>query len=186
MTNITNRHADAHNLDGLRITAMYRYRPPYHDFYGIRFPNLAHDSSSRLLLAVQDDQSFAIQEIANQLDKLIPDQVVVCCIPSYRTMSSKEGIKKISQLLAGSRQRIDGTRAMRHARYDLSDDMNTFYPTLHFHLQSMEVLDRDLVRNRTVVLLDDIIDSGNALKAGFMLLRAAGAQRVLPYALGQA
>lgn len=186
MQNLTSLHADVHDLDGLRITAMYRYHPPYHDFYGIRFPNLSHDSSSRLILAAQDGQSFAIQEIANQLDRLIPDQVVVCCIPSYRTLSSKEGIKKIGQLLAGSRQRIDGTHVLHHARYDLNNDINAFCPTLHFHLQSMEVLNRDLFRNRTVVLLDDIIESGNALKAGFMRLRAAGAQRVLPYALGQA
>ena len=167
------------------ITALYRYRPPYYKFRSIQIPNFFHDSSSRMIVAAQESKDFAIHEFVRQLDKLIPANTVICCVPSYGSSQSKQGIRKISYWLSNSQQRINGTHILRRTREDSDEDQYSSQ-TIHFHLESMEVNDADLVRNRVVVLLDDVIQSGYSLKAGAILLNAAGARQVLPYALGQA
>ena len=53
------------------------------------------------------------------------------------------------------------------------------------HLNSMELSEPDIISGETVVILDDIVTSGNSIAAARQLLEVAGASRIAAVAVGR-
>jgi predicted amidophosphoribosyltransferase len=52
-------------------------------------------------------------------------------------------------------------------------------------LASLQITDSNLIKGKTVLLLDDIKTQGNSLNAGKTLLLSHGAKQVIMFALGK-
>ena len=58
--------------------------------------------------------------------------------------------------------------------------------SIEVHLNSMELSEPDIISGETVVILDDIVTSGNSIAAARQLLEVASASRIAAVAVGRA
>jgi len=149
----------------------------YHPKYVCRAPNPLHDDLSRMLLGMKEFNQAFIRYFADQLNGWLPGEVVICTAPSSNPAIHHNGISQVGQILACHYNRVDGTHVLRRCVDTRNVQRNT--RTMRTHLNSIEVIDPNLIRDRTVVMLDDVTTHGHTLRACGGLLYEAGATRVL-------
>ncbi|TCI28207.1 phosphoribosyltransferase [Exiguobacterium sp. SL-10] len=166
-----------------KYTDVY-YVDYYHPYriHGEKNPNFNNFSGSILNLKENRDQD--IQDFFLLMNHgLSSDNVVICVVPSSDSNKVDSGIKKLAQKFVSFGRRIDGTACLqRHtsvpkASRGGSRDVET-------HLSSIEVTNNVIIRNREVILLDDVCTSGSSLTACETLLKRAGASNVYKVVLG--
>ncbi|MCT4785136.1 phosphoribosyltransferase family protein [Exiguobacterium aestuarii] len=157
------------------------YYHPYR-IQGDRNPNF-NDFSGRIL-NLKDNKDKDIQHFFLEMNTgLNSRNVVICVVPSSDSSKVDSGIKKLAQKFANFGERIDGTSCLRRhtsvlkAAHGGSRDVET-------HLRSIEVTNNVIIRDREVILLDDVCTSGSSLTACEILLKNAGASNVHKVVIG--
>lgn len=105
-------------------------------------------------------------------------------VPSHQTNRQSSGISQVASGLANWEKKIDATLCLkRHSNIlKLSKGGNRSVET---HLKSIKLNNVDLIRDKRVLLLDDIRTTGNSLKACKQILEQASPKSIHPLALGQ-
>jgi len=100
----------------------------------------------------------------NELDQILAPNIGICVVPPHDPSKPESSIKKLAKKLASRNSRFDATsclvkikkteeRASGGSRDQrLSDD-------------SIELKNKDLLRNKLILLLDDVSSTGNSLKS---------------------
>lgn len=170
----------------LKIGGTYRLGK-YHPYRGGSNPSF--DRFSGMILDVKADapgdkaRAIAVNHFAQQLHPLLPDDAAVAYVPSSKPAKTSTGMREISQQLSTG-GRTDATACIVRTKE---------IPSLHtggnrnkdVHLKSIQIRSTELIRDRDVVLLDDVTTSGNSLAACKQLLLQAGARSVTTLALGE-
>jgi len=160
------------------------YYGSYHPYrvYGERNPRF--DSFSGLILDVKEGMDKGLNYFFSIIDKQISKGVSICIVPSHDPAKTDSGIRKLAQMLARS-GRTDATSCL--VRHTLIDKLaHGGDRRKEVHLRSISVANRHLVKNREVLLLDDVTTSNNSLWAcKELLIQYGGASVVQCLALGQ-
>jgi len=165
---------------------------PKHDIHSSRILNLKSiDEKNEAATAVNGKYVLSNMDIdrityyAEQIEPLIQEykDLVICVMPKSKKSREPSGIRMVAKKLCHTHY-IDGTdiidrpidREPRHV------DGNRDY---RHELASLQITDSNLIKGKTVLLLDDIKTQGNSLNAGKTLLLSHGAKQVIMFALGK-
>jgi len=145
--------------------------------------NSKFDRDSRLILDIKENKPSAVEHFFGILDSILGEGFPIAIVPSSDPEKIDSGIRQIAIKLAAN-SRIDATSCLvRHMKINkLSHGGDR---SIEVHLNSIKVINTDIIRARKVLLLDDVMTSGNSLIACQKLLQKAGAFKVLRLALAQ-
>lgn len=107
---------------------------------------------------------------------------VVCVVPSHKVDSDDLGMKKVAQYVAKKLQLKCGCHCLRR-HTEIPKLATGGSRNIAVHLQSIHVDDPGTIRACRVLLIDDVVTTGNSLLACSQLLQNAGAVEVICYAL---
>lgn len=148
------------------------------------------DANSRLImdLKIKDSDSkarqAAVEHFVEELDPCIASRLAIAVVPSHDPAKKLTGIRRVARRLAARKDRIDAVpclvRTVKVAEKKAGGSRD-----IQIDLKSIRVHDRSVIAGRSVVLLDDVMTSGNSLRACRRLLLAAGAAAVQCLAIGK-
>jgi hypothetical protein len=174
---------DFKNFGDEEISAFGEYRP-----YG-RHKAMGGDSTnyptySKKLLDLKDKKHGGIIYFYDIVEPLIRKELALVTVPSHDPQKTINGIRELAQRICIDDPRIDATETLVRQKpvekLALGGDRSA-----DNHLKSITVKSPLLIRGRRVLLLDDIVSTGNSLKACKQLLLSAGARSVHCAALGK-
>lgn len=168
------------------IEHLYSYHPYW--YYGQNT-----DFISKMIMDIKcdDDEEWKVQRksrainfFCDEISKIITSGFVVCIVPSSKPQKLDTGIREIAKKLCKKNNLIDGTDCLvRVVEIEtLHDGGNR---DKNVHLNSIKVKNINIIKNREILLLDDVTSTGNSLKACKELLLKAGAKKVKCLAIGK-
>lgn len=148
-----------------------------------RTKNPDFDSWSGRILDIKENKSSSVNFFFNYLNSMLSQGIAIAVVPSHCPDKTDSGIRQLARQLAKF-GRIDATSCLvRHTKIDkLAFGGNR---STNVHLNSIKVESPEVIRNREVLLLDDVSTSGNSLLGCKHLLEQVGVQSVQCVALGQ-
>lgn len=157
---------------------------PYYPYtvHGVKNPKF--DKTSGLLLDLKNRNSPAVAYFATKLMGVAKQGHVVCVVPSHDPAQKNSGVRDVANLLINKGILIDGTLCLDRTKLiqKLSAGGNRGIQT---HLDSIAVINPNIVNGKNVILLDDITTSGHSLQVCKHLLLEAGAASVDCLAFGE-
>lgn len=127
----------------------------------------------------------AINYFTNQLRSTLSDteEYVICVIPTHAVGTEPSGIRTIAKRLC-SPPIIDGTGVLSRA-FEIPKKTMGGSRDLQKEIESLIVSDENIIRDRQVLLMDDVTTTGTSLKAGKYRMKQAGAKIVAMLALAE-
>jgi hypothetical protein len=111
------------------------------------------------------------------------EEFVICVIPTHAKGRAPSGIRTIAKRLC-SPPIIDGTDVLLRA-FEIPKKAIVGSRDLQNEIESLIVSNVNIIRDRQVLLMDDITTTGTSLKAGKYRLALAGAKIVVMLALAR-
>jgi Phosphoribosyl transferase domain len=145
--------------------------------------NPKFDPFSGYILDVKKSYTTGLLYFAQRINPLVARDVVICCVPSHDATKTQSGIRTLAQRLALS-NRVDATHCLVRAS-TVPKAAHGGKRSVQIHLDSIRVNDPELIRDKEILLLDDVTTTGSSLVACQKLLIDAGARRVKCLALGK-
>ena len=174
------------------ITTLGRYYPkhgrPYEDM----------DEFSNIILDIKKDETKldpksgeyyyykkAINYFTNRLRAILSDteEYVICVIPTHTKGTAPSGIRTIAKRLCLP-PIIDGTDVISRV-FEIPMKAIGGSRDLQLEIESLTVRNETIVKDRQVLLLDDVTTTGTSLKAGKYVIERAGAKIVSLLALAE-
>lgn len=146
----------------------------YHPTKLFGVPNPLHDDISQLVIGMKNGNMTYIRYFAEALDAWLPGGVVICTAPSSNPAVEKNGIACVGQILAKRQNRVDGTHVLRRVT-DVSN-IPRKVRTFDTHFNSIQVQDPELIRDKPVIVLDDVVTREHTLHACGEHIRLAKAK----------
>ena len=166
------------------------YMGSYHAYwkweFGEKVRNSRFDDFSSTILDFKKGYAQTIEHFRKSVAKVIASGFPVCVVPSHMASSdnSASPTARLAKGLVESNNLIDATNCILRVRsiQKLSKGGDR---GLEVHLNSVKVVNSEVIKGKTVLLLDDVMTTGNSLSACRQLLLDAGAENVLCLALAQ-
>lgn len=171
--------------DYTQLSGYLVYLDKYHPWHGGNNPNW--NPFCGKVLDLKDDtatprRNRAATEFAGRIDKMLKKNVALAVVPGHDPKKTSSGVRQIAKRLIAE-GRHDATDCL--VRFKKVDKLATGGDrSERTHLQSVRVDNAELIRDKDVVVLDDVTTSGNSLSACSKLLLRAGAASVQKIAIG--
>lgn len=157
----------------------------YHPYYigAKKHKNPNFDKFSSLILDVKKKEQSAINHFYKHLDSFVRKDCPIAIVPSSNPENINTGICQIAILLS-QHSRINATSCLqRHRKVEKKSRGGN--RSIDVDLSTINVNNKEIIKGKNVLLLDDVTTSGNSLYACEQLLLQAGAAKVLKLALGK-
>ncbi|MBW4544086.1 MAG: hypothetical protein KME25_06545 [Symplocastrum torsivum CPER-KK1] len=134
---------------------------------------------------IKDCDPLAIEAFADCiLSNLDNDFDCLAVIPSHYIGVDTSGIRSLCKKISRRMKLVDATSCL--VRHKPTERLSTGGDrSIQTHLNSIKVVDNELINGKKVLLLDDVSTTGNSLKACKQLLESAGAKTVKSFVLGK-
>lgn len=171
------------NLQGQDITVLGPYRPwGYHKEMGGDGSNWPEHSCR--ILDLKNSKKAGVDYFFEYMAPKLRPVGAIAIVPSHDPAKAPGGLHSLGRRLAAHRQCTDAMLALvRHTK--IAKLASGGDRSMAVHLNSIHVPDRDLIRGKTVLLVDDVMTSGHSLLACRRILLKAGAADVKCVALGR-
>ena len=166
------------------------YMGYYHSYWkwecGEKVRNSKFDNFSSIILDFKKGYAPVIEEFRKSVAKELGSGFPVCVVPSHMASvdNSMSPTARLVKGLVKSNNLIDATNCILRVR-SISKLSRGGNRDLAVHLNSVKVVNSDVIKGKTVLLLDDVMTTGNSLDACRQLLLRAGAKNVLCLALAK-
>ncbi|MDY0129353.1 MAG: phosphoribosyltransferase [Methanosarcina vacuolata] len=144
------------------------------------------DKFSLRIMDVKVEEDQAIKYFVHCLENVLAFDIpyIVCTFPPSEKGKNSSGIKRIAKEVCSLHSLVDGTNILVRTKSITArkDGGSRGYDT---QLNSLEIINEEILRGQRVLLLDDVTTSGNSFFAGRYLLKGAGASVVACLALGK-
>lgn len=159
------------------------YLQDYHPYrlQGIKNPKF-ESSRSRYILDLKDKKQSAINYFFRQLNGLLNQGIIIVTVPSSNPENTDAGVVKLASTLC-KYGRIDGTSYLYRYK-KVEKKSNGGNRDMVTDLNSIAVHNLSVIRDKTVLLMDDVTTTGNSLQACKILLSRHGA-KVVKFAVGK-
>lgn len=127
---------------------------------------------------------LAIQKYFLEIKSLINKNIILCSVPSSQKGKLDTGVNRLIKLLTQN-DRIDGINCLiRHT----SRPKNSYGGdrSLQGQLNTLKSNNEEIIKNRTILLIDDVTKTGNSIKACSQILKNNGAHDVYMLAIWKA
>jgi hypothetical protein len=157
---------------------------PWHLHKAMGGNSINYDKYSKSILNFKESKLEEINMFSELINPLLGSNFLVCVVPSHVAYASPGPLHKLSGLLTMlSSGRIDASNAL--IRFKTIDKLSKGGSrNLDTHMQSIKVDNPEIIKDKDILLIDDVTTSGNSLNACKNLLLAAGAKSVQCLALG--
>lgn len=136
-----------------------------------------YDLHSGRVLDFKEGKPGAIEDFRAKLDALLGSDFTICVIPSHDPAKGHGPLHELAAKLTGHKNRSDASSCLvRHKKITKLATGGNRDKTVH--LDSIRVEHAELVRDKAVLVLDDVYTSGGSMTACMELLRATGASEV--------
>ena len=166
------------------IHVLGKYRPwGYHK--QTRGPNSPWPENCGKLLDLKESRERGLIYFQKTLEEMIKQgsPIALAVVPSHDALKLRSGIHILASRVAAAKGVLDTTdlliRTKTIQKLAAGGDRS-----MAVHLGSMAAHKIERLEGRQVLLLDDIMTTGNSLAAGRQVLIAAGAEEVACMALG--
>ena len=169
------------NFDSLpNIFPLGFYHPKFNYYENYYEDNEDFNEYSQKILDLKNSNYEAIKFFCKELDRIIDDeQVVITTVPSSDATCISSGIIDLSKKLIQSQQNlIYGTACIKRIKSIFKQSNSSEKRTKKRHKDSIEIQNKSLIKNQKVILLDDVLTTGNTVNACQELLLEAGAKEV--------
>lgn len=159
------------------------YLGHYHPKRNGTNPNF--DDFSQNVLNLKDFDNKSIQSFyENCLRWLNEEFDSIVIVPSHSPLKTRSGIKLLAKKIAKKKGWSDSTECLErtHEIEKLSFGGNR---DIDVQLDSLRVKQIDEIKEKKVIIIDDVTTSGNSLKASKIKLEEAGASEVYMFAIGK-
>lgn len=174
------------NPEHYKLNARY-YLAEYHPYKisGEINPDF-HASGSGRILDFKEKNAIAQQYFFDRLNRVLPlgTNFTVCRVPSSDPDNTDSGITVFAKKVAAAGGRIDGTACLVRTK-KIPKLAHGGCRDKQVHLDSIIVADAHLISGKEVLLLDDVMTSGNSLEACKEILYKAGAEKVQALAIAK-
>ena len=167
-----------------KVAHLGKYHPyRIWDSGGEKVKNPNFDAYSGFMLDIKENKTGVVERFRDYLEKLLAPDIAIAVVPSHDPAKTTSGIRTLAAKIAAN-DRIDATTCL--VRTKLIEKLATGgNRSAQVHLDSIEVRNDHLFNGRHVLLLDDIMTTGNSLAACRQLLQGAGAASVQQMALAK-
>jgi predicted amidophosphoribosyltransferase len=156
----------------------YNYR-----INGVINPNF--DSFSGLILDLKEKKEYGLKYFYDIIEKHLSPGIAIAYVPSHDPSNVNSGIRILAQRLAANKGRIDATSCLERHTF-VAKKAHGGDRRIEVDLRSIHVKNKELLRNRNVLLLDDVTTSGNSLMACRQLLSLnSNALKIQCFAFGK-
>ena len=165
------------------IYYLYDYNSKYLHIDENTIPNPLKNEITDFIINIKKLNPNAIDKIVQTLNQELTnlDKFTICIVPPSDKINTTSGIKQIAKDLSQNGS-IDGTECIKrkdsvpsqHKALGLSNRSST--QKLKF---SLIIEKKDLIMGKNILLLDDIVTTGNSIKSSKQLLLETGAKSVI-------
>ncbi len=137
------------------------------------------------ILSLKNCNSLVIENFTDCISSNLNDDFdCILVVPPHQTGKDNSGIKVLAQEIAYKKNLIDATSCLiRHRTIDkLSTGGERSSET---HLQSLKVVNTEVIKYKKLLLFDDVLTTGNSVKSCQKLLISAGAKIVKSFVLAK-
>jgi RecJ-like exonuclease len=158
------------------------------------------DKFSSYILELKNDslkaENYFTDKLINIFNITNNNSYVLSCIPGSKAYNpnitpamvkvTKRVIKELNDI-NNSNSFIDGTQCLYRYKDIKPSKLSTMEERrdINRHLKSIEVKDKDVIKNKAVILLDDVVTSKTTMRACMKLLYDAGASNIIGIGLGK-
>jgi DNA modification methylase len=134
---------------------------------------------------IDDAINYYYEKIANGI-KQLDDKENICidCVPSHNKNEKSSSLIEVIRRLCEKFGFINATSCLKR-NYTISKLAMGGDRNIENHLDSIEVNNSQIIRNKNVIVLDDVTTTGNSLLACKQLIKNAGAMSVGCIAIGK-
>ncbi|QQO16086.1 hypothetical protein JJB99_08010 [Bradyrhizobium diazoefficiens] len=165
------------------ISAFGHYHP-YRQHMALYGDRSIYPTYSAKILDLKEKRHGGIVYFFNKVEPLIRKEVALTTVPSHDPQKKINGIRELAQRICIDDPRIDATEVLVRKK-PVEKLAHGGDRSRRNHLKSIAVESPQLIRGRRVLLLDDVVSTGNSLRACRDLLLSAGARSVYCAALGK-
>lgn len=128
---------------------------------------------------------LVIEDFADCISSNLDDDFdCIVVVPPHQSGKDKSGIKILAQKIARKINLIDATSCL--IRYRTIDKLSTGGDrSLETHWQSIKVVNKEIIKGKKLLLIDDVSTTGNSLNVCQELLISAGAKSVKSFVLAK-
>jgi predicted amidophosphoribosyltransferase len=169
--------------DGQEIYSYGSYKPYWiHKEEG--GDSSTYPEHSGKVLDVKDGYPRGINHFAALLEKDLGDDFAIAVVPSHDPEKRDSGLKSLAAELAKvGRRRTDASECLVRTK-KIDKLAHGGDRSIEVHLNSVEIAKPELIKGRDALLIDDVMKTGNSLRACAQLLLKAGAKSVRCITLG--
>jgi hypothetical protein len=159
----------------------------YHPYHEGENPEFNRPTDGKIMDVKSKYPSVRIKGINHFVPKLqnilSRTDYVICVIPSSKVGFEPSGIRSIAEQICCD-PIVDGTK-VSHRIIEMEPKSMGGARDIDLEIPSLEVMNESLIKNKQVLLLDDVTTSGTSFDAGHKLLEEAGAGLIVKLALGK-
>lgn len=159
----------------------------YHPYNRHSSPDWNRATDGKIMDVKSDDKAEMMRGINHFIPKLqnilSSNDYVICVIPSSKAGFEPSGIRSIAEQICCD-PIVDGTKVLNRVKEMKQKSMGG-PRDIDLEIPSLEVMNENLIKNKQVLLLDDVTTSGTSFNAGHKLLEEAGADLIVKFALGK-
>ncbi len=171
---------------GKKISKEYREKiqhlGEYHPYYGGNNPNW--NKFSGRILDLKQNKPIATSYFLNMLKDIDFDKTEAIVIVPPHDPAHTSSLIPLATFLAAEKGWTNAISCVRRTK-KVDKLTNGGDRSKTIHLDSIKIKNKDLIKDKNVLVLDDVTTSGNSLNAVMELLLQAGARSVWAYALGE-
>ena len=161
------------------IATLFKYHP--YRINGEKNPQFDHISAK--ILDLKEQKIHAVDFFAKKLDEIIPINKTICGVPPSSIGNCRSsGVGLVINELC-KLNRIDASSCLyRHSQIQklARGGLRSYY----VHIESINLIDEHLIKDKEIYLLDDVVTTGNSLHACCEILKKNGAISIHPIAIG--
>jgi len=159
-----------------------KYYNKYHPWYGGNNNSFNHFSGK--ILDLKKGKFGAVDYFFKLLKGHFDSNIdVIVIVPSHDPANLHSSVRQLAKKLASYHHWYDGTGIVKRTKKinKLAQGGNR---DKSVHFDSLTISNHSLLKNKNVLVFDDITTSGNSLYATMQLLRESGVNSVYGYAIG--
>ena len=151
--------------------------------------NIEDTRSKEFVLGYKGKNEEVINKVLDFIKIYLGENFTITVVPS----SQKDNCSTASHILAEkiikeygmSNNLIDGSCCLRRIKAVDSQHISKKERNINTHLNSIVVENREKIKGKKVLLLDDIVTTGISIQACIQLLKEAGADEIVAFVVGK-